>query len=209
MNQNALPLLLDNTHEEGERIDDDFYETPSWCVEGLLRQTQWALQGSSVLDPSAGRGAILEAARGFGAARCLGLELDRGRCDRAQAAGFIVTLGNSLLVGWEAADFLIGNPPYALALNFALRAAEWSRAIGRPAALLLRLGFMSSKERAPFHLKFPSCLHPLAKRPKFRTDRKGTDKYDVGWFIWYPDGRSSWSPIPHPDQWSDWREVAA
>jgi hypothetical protein len=209
LNQGALPLLLDNTHEEGERIDDDFYETPAWCVEGLLRQTQWVLRGSSVLDPSAGRGAILEAARSFGAQNCNGIELDRDRARRAALAGFMVMLDNALTSRWPLADFLIGNPPYSLALEFASRAALWSRTTGRPAAMLLRLGFMSSKERAPFHLEFPSCLHPLAKRPKFRTDRKGTDKYDVGWFIWYPDGRSCWSPIPHPDQWAEWREVAA
>ena len=199
-------LILDPTVEG--RIEDDFYETPAWCVEGLLRQTQWHVGGSVVFDPSAGRGAILNAARSLGARVGIGIELDPGRAATAGEAGHFMRCEDALPAIWGDADYGVGNPPFSLALEFAERAAQWSRDYGRPFALLLRLGFMASRGRSAFHRTYPSHLFPLAKRPAFRTDRKGTDKYDVGWFVWMPDGSSSWAPIPHPDDWAGWgREV--
>ncbi|NUP13794.1 MAG: hypothetical protein HOW73_47770 [Polyangiaceae bacterium] len=181
------------------RVEDDFYETPAWCVGSLVEAADLRLTGRRVLDPSAGKGAILDAAIRLGARGGVGYEFDADRAAIAFSKGHQVQQADALLVRWMEADVMIGNPPFELALEFALRAAEWADEFMRPAALLLRLGFMASQSRASFHVEYPSDAHILAQRPKFRTDTNGTDKYDVAWFVWGPGQRGRWTVIPAKD----------
>lgn len=187
------------------RVADDYYATPEWCIELILPVLDAACstQIGCVLDPSCGDGAILDVAKAHGC-HTVGIEQDAGRAQQARAKGHSVTEGDALgsFAAWDVAPHtaqaaIIGNPPYSHALEFAERAAAWARRYGRPAALLLRLGFAESAGRAAFHRAYPSSLYVLAERPRFRTDTRGTDSSAYAWFVWglSPLRSNGWSVL--------------
>lgn len=49
---------MSSTNRGAKRVKNDFYETPSWCVEAIAPHLPKYL---TVLDPCAGQGAILRA----------------------------------------------------------------------------------------------------------------------------------------------------
>ena len=167
------------------RHADDFYRTPAEVTRQCIRKVVgWRINGLSVLDPSAGDGAILDVAKEFGA-RGVGLEIDGGRALAAAAKGHVISIADALMTSWPEADLLIGNPPFSYALEFATRAAEWSRRHERQAALLLRLAFLESVGRVKFHREYPADVHVLAKRPSF-TENGKSDSCAYAWFVWSP-----------------------
>ena len=198
--ETLLPLDLAPTVEG--RIDLDFYSTPPRDTEAFLAVSGWDVRGSNIFEPAAGTGAILDACKARGAASGFGLEIDPDRAEKCRAKGYGVTTTDAILHGvdevtfWRAADFLISNPPFTLALEFAERCARWAIRHRRPAALLLRLAFAETKGRAAFHAGYPSDLYVLSERPRFRTDRKGTDSTAYAWFVWSPAASRRWCVIP-------------
>jgi hypothetical protein len=173
------------------RIERDHYATPAWAVERILpvlRSAHDLAPVECVLDPACGDGAILDVARAQGLAT-VGLEVDAARAAAARAKGHHVTVCDALGSTWDAAPHtihaaIVGNPPYSLALAFAERTATWSRNWSRPAALLMRLGFLASQKRAAFHAAYPSDVYVLSRRPAFRADTQGTDSSDYAWLVW-------------------------
>jgi hypothetical protein len=190
----ALPLELAPT--DAGRVPDDFYATPSRDVEAFLDTAGLNVRGLSVFEPSAGDGAILDVCRGRGAERLLGLELEERRAAVCRAKGYDVTTADAMERTWGAADLLLGNPPFTMALEFAELAAAWAHRNGKPAALLLRLAFLESRKRAHFHASCPSDIFVLSERPSFRRDRKGTDSSAYAWFVWGPLASRRWTVIP-------------
>lgn len=150
--------------EERYEASQDFYETPAWAVDVLLPFVP-DLWRAPVLDPCAGRGAILDALEAQGFAGC-GIEIDESRAALAGetrpvrcADALALALGS-----WRASSVVM-NPPFARAEEFVRRSLV--EVGGGTVAALLRLAFLEGKARASFHRAFPSDVIVLSKRPSF------------------------------------------
>jgi hypothetical protein len=165
----------------------DFFPTPVRDGVKAIDGFGWDLAGKVVLDPSCGHGNLLEAARLRGARRTIGLELSKELASMSARKGHLVAQVDSLSVEWPRADFLLGNPPYSQALQFAIRTAEWTedeRHPARSAALLLELDFLSSQGRREFNKVCPGRLHVLSERISFMGGDGSTAKRNYVWIGW-------------------------
>lgn len=169
------------------RIALDHYPTPPEVVQAIL---PFLPVSGPVLDPCCGGGDILEhfAAPGYG------IEIDPGRAALASGRGHRVAVGDALQMSWPSIDLLVMNVPFTHALEFARKAMEW-RALRRTVAMLARLTFLESAERAGFHREFPSDVYVLSRRPRFRGDTNGTDSVTAAWFVWGPGRGGRWSVL--------------
>ncbi len=162
------------------RVEGDFYPTPAYAVtpffDALPLLAQEALFGP-VLDPGAGEGDLLIALRDWRASRFPGrpggrlsaIELDPARAALCAERGLDASCGSYLDPGRVVpeASFVLMNPPFQHNLEFIEKALTTSGPDGCVAALL-RLGFMSSKKRRPFHQRYPSDAYILDTRPTFQ-----------------------------------------
>lgn len=188
MDQQAAPIELQPT--ESGRKALDYYPTPKYVIQAILPSLPPAKR---VLDPACGVGEILLEMQ---ADQRLGIELDPHRAELAQAAGVEVVAGNALDVAWPDAELMAFNPPFVEALAFAELALAWrERDPRRTIAMLARITFLESKERLPLHRANPSDVFIFGSRPKFRSDRKGTDSATVAWFVWGPGRGGRWSVL--------------
>ena len=149
----------------GERQKDDFYETPYWVTRAILPKLNL---GKRVLDPFAGKGAILNIVKNEYKPICcdtFGIELDAERARAANMRGHCVFDGDAFNgTLWPDADSIATNPPYVDALKAILRSlAHCSGDV----AFLLRLNFLGAQERASFHKEHPADIFALPKRPGF------------------------------------------
>lgn len=177
------------TGRGAERQKDDFYETPAWCVRRYLdkREEDWGYKTREFypwrwLEPSAGRGAIIRAVKGW----CAGsfgpawtaVELNM---DFAPAIGYPCLFGADFLdprvTTDKKYDLCIGNPPFKLAREFIEKGLEVSCEV----AFLLRLNFLEGAKRAEFFKKHPCDVHVLPNRPSFTPDGH-TDATAYAWF---------------------------
>lgn len=168
---NPMPTTKRRVDSDGP----DFYPTPAWCTEALLRVESF--QGD-ILEPACGDGAIVKVLedarykvlasdlynRGFG-------EFD---------VDFLQPLDFKLI------DNIITNPPYALAEKFVLRALEITN---YKIALLLRLAFFESITRYKniFSVNPPTRVWVFSERVTMypngqQTAGSGTTAY--AWFVW-------------------------
>ena len=178
----------------GGRESHDHYPTPRWCTLALINARADIVLGDTTLDPSCGEGAILDVFREGRHLDNRGIELDEGRAEIARKAGHRVECADALRVEWPDAHWVVGNPPYSLALEFAWKAAEWAAAVpGRAAVLLLRLSFLepASGRAVLFEHHRPDVLI-LPRRPAF--DGRGHDSITSAWFVWPGEGRLVWLP---------------
>lgn len=80
--------------------------------------------------------------------------------------------------GNQKFSLVISNPPYSEAERF----VEHALKIGTTVCFLLRLNWLASKKRAPFHRAHPSDVYVLPRRPSFTGG--GTDATEYAWFVW-------------------------
>lgn len=171
------------------RDELDRYYTPDdvaqLCVDALPEMADGtAYPYVRVFEPSVGGGAFVRACRArWGEdTHVIGCDIDRHAPGWAEVN---VPLDGSLLdvhlPESDVVDLCVGNPPYIHAEAHAARLL----AQGYPVvALLLRLGFLASRERVRFWMRHPlSELHVLSERPSFTGDGK-TDASDYGLFVW-------------------------
>jgi hypothetical protein len=159
------------------------------------------LPGLRILEPSAGRGAIVRELLRAGAdnANLLRVEIDRARADvllhDATPGAPEVFCADFLKLGHNFAepapiggiakgfDLVVMNPPFAAAQEHVEHAISML-APGGCVAALLRLAFCVSAKRAAFRKAHPFDLYPLASRPSFTPDGK-TDSADYAWFVFH------------------------
>lgn len=164
------------TGRGSERNEEDFYETPAWCVRRLLEKV--ALPAGRWLEPGAGNGAIIAAVNEFrDDVQWMAVEkrpvlvpgwflqpnyhLSWWRTDFLdESAGYVSALAGADGTGFKVA---LGNPPYTLAQAFADRCFM----LAETTALLLRLNFLGSEERAEWWEKHPADVYVLPNRPSF------------------------------------------
>lgn len=148
------------------RDPDDFYATPRWCVEAILPHLG-DLTGKRVLEPGCGDGAIVRALPSH-AASIVGVEMHEGRAAKAAALGRGIIHQTDYLA-WAAEqpagsfDVAIGNPPFALAMDF----VQATLRIAKTTAFLLRLPWLASQGRADWMRTHTPSVHVLPKRPEF------------------------------------------
>jgi len=165
----------------------DFYRTPTSAVELIL---PYLPLGGRILEPAAGDGAIVLAlqAAGVPAERIHAIELEPGR---AAITAELCPTEIADFRYWKAPsryDLVLGNPPYKHAQQFIEKSLE----CGETVAMLLRLGFLESQKRAPFHRKNPADVFVFAKRPCFR-GKGQTYPAPFAWFVWGPGRGNQWS----------------
>lgn len=177
----------------------DFYETPAWVVEAIAPHLPAC---SRILDPCAGRGAIL-AALGWphGA---WGFELDGEHLVTVDGGvGFRrvpITKRDSLANDAELwvnddclrPELVVMNPPFNRALEFVERAID-EVVPGGSVFALLRLAFLEGALRVDFHRRQPADVLVLPRRPSFTG--KGTDSSAYAWFAWGPGRGGRWSVL--------------
>lgn len=178
---------------------NDLYETPGWLtqailphLEQLLRTTRkpfdWADGSVQVLEPACGKLAIAsEIQRQWSGVRLYVSDLVAG-----SGAGY----------SWPSTDFLrvtpnpvfdliITNPPFSLALEFVQQAMHWRRDSNSIVAMLLRLNWLGSQQRAPWLRQHTPAVYVTPRRPAFSTNKQGkvgTDSADYAWMVWPPAG---------------------
>ena len=179
------------------RHPDDFYATPAWCIEALLRGCP--LSSGRWLEPTAGDGAIAaEVLRHrhdvqwhLVESRAEELRVGGGLLSRMQRADFPLEHVDEV----EIRDFLtmpapvqrfdvaLGNPPFSLALEVIQHALTMANAV----CMLLRINFLASQKRADWMRKNTPSIYVLPKRPSFANGK--TDATEYAWFLW--DGKPS------------------
>ena len=179
------------------RHPDDFYATPAWCIEALLRGCP--LSSGRWLEPTAGDGAIAaEVLRHrhdvqwhLVESRAEELRVGGGLLSRMQRADFPLEHVDEV----EIRDFLtmpapvqrfdvaLGNPPFSLALEVIQHALTMANTV----CMLLRINFLASQKRADWMRKNTPSIYVLPKRPSFTGGK--TDATEYSWFLW--DGKPS------------------
>lgn len=178
------------TNRGGKRRKDDFYETPSFCVQKLACL---GLPGGNWLEPGAGKGAISKAYAehlpvSFRSINWVAIEKRASfvrrmiqnvpRPELIYHLDFLLEEPPNLNY-----DFAIGNPPYSLAAEFVERALQFAPRV----VFLLRLNFLGSKKRIEFYdrVGVPD-VYVITPRPSFTGG--GNDACEYGWF----DFRREW-----------------
>ena len=150
------------------RREHDFYETPAYYVEQLIRRAG-VLPDSLVFEPCAGDGAI---SRHF--EQCFTNDIDFGReahyhFDAAEP-----------WPGVLSADWIISNPPFGQALSIVQEAVSRRANV----AMLLRISFLEpTKQREQFLLKHPPSGLIYLPRYSFTGNGK-SDMSTVAWMLW-------------------------
>jgi hypothetical protein len=182
--------VVSATNRGAHREAADNYPTPAWCVRRLLERV-W-LPGGLWLEPAAGSGAIVRAVNAY-RMYCLAAPVVWVACDvrpecRDDLSG-VVDDGNVHIEDFLTRDFgcsdwdcVISNPPYSLAQEFVTKSLELAPFV----AMLLRLNFLASGERAPFFRSEQPDIYVLPNRPSFTANGK-TDASEYCWMVWTPE----------------------
>jgi hypothetical protein len=161
------------------RSADDFYETPSWAVRAVLEEMPWASNAKiNVLEPMAGRGAIVREVRArWPNAVITACEIDEDRATNLRDAGsdyvyvgdvFTRQFASAAPNATEQFDLCIGNPAFSLAMP----TIELGLRVAAHTTMLERLNYLGSQDRAPFWRQYAPNLLILPRRPSFAQSLK-------------------------------------
>jgi hypothetical protein len=172
-----------------DRVQHDSYPTPAWAVHRLLEVCP--LPPGVWLEPCAGDGAIIEAVNTSAHYGVSPLTRDvpcidwfahelREEC-RKPLSDLIwrdrVSIGSYLAVDLSGADVIITNPPFALSFEIAQKAVREAPVV----ALLLRLNWLASSERAPWLMQHTPSVYVLPDRPAFVASIACSNRKLCGW----------------------------
>lgn len=164
----------------------DGYFTPEALavslVDRIVADGFW--HGGHVMEPSAGKGAFVNAITAHQPQLIRAVDIDPERCRELEDGSVAVV---------QCADFLkmpidhpmelvLGNPPFNGAEAHVRHALSFRARFGA-VAFLLRLAFLETQDRAPFWAEHPaSKIYVLSERPSFTGG--GTDNCAYGFFVW-------------------------
>lgn len=182
------------TNRGAEREAEDTYITPRWTVERFLEAYEIP-QGASVLDPCCAEGELLAELKKLRPdLRLYGFELRPEVAPALEALaangtieGFSIGdfLASAAQIPSDAFDYVLTNPPYALAQAF-VEACE--KIVKEAAIFLLRINFLGSQDRHSFTVRTRPSLFILPNRPCFTG--WGSDATEYAWFAY--DGIGVW-----------------
>lgn len=211
--------LLPGMPETDVGGDLDHFQTPAEATQAIipfLPMRVRAPRSCTLIEPAAGRGAILDVAiPAIEPLDWLAYEIDDGRYGdllfkrtrypirgSVFRADFLTSILADLpgAVKTERPWFFWGNPPYSKATDFVekcirLADAPIDRERKGVVAMLLQHDFATGVERCDrIHSKWKSSLYPLKRRPFFGGD--GSGKRPFSWFVFdLADPKSEWRPI--------------
>jgi hypothetical protein len=163
----------------------DFYETPIRAIEGLFSRGFIDETVKSVLEPCAGRGAIVTQVRKkYPIVTITAVEIQESFSEDLGKTGADYIIGDFLdSAQIPMYDRIIANPPFSQAEEFIRHAFGWLKENGQM-AFLLRLPFLAGVKRYKFfqYLK-PNEINVLSQRPKF--GGTNIDSCDYAWVIWH------------------------
>jgi hypothetical protein len=177
---------MSSKNRGAESVESDWYATPLDATRLVMRELfgdchvyRQLGKNFRVLEPTAGKGNIVEVIREFlPECHLTAIELDRGRYNLLAARGLcdVVACADFAQVAAPPGgyDLCIQNPPFTIAKSIIERATEQSQ----QTIALMRLGFLASIDRRPFWRRHPADILPLTKRPSFAASLNciGTDK---------------------------------
>lgn len=166
--------MCDKEGVEGmTRRENDFYETPAWCVHRLLEYVD--LPKGTWLEPCAGDGAIV---RAVGGVRWITNDLYRPAQYQQD-----LTISGQVAYLRDVVDphVCISNPPYrdafTIVRNLVAHRVAWAT------VMLLPVGFLTSARRRDFLTEYPPDVYILPDRPSFTSDGRVSNQ-DYAWFVW-------------------------
>lgn len=184
----------------------DAYSTPDALADAICARLARASRiPATVVEPSAGRGPFVRAARrAWPKAHVIAVEVDPNMLGALGVSGAHTVV----LRGWEAyatqvsgrlrPRLIVGNPPYRQAQAHIEAALRVMRP-GDTLAFLLRINFLGSSERVPFWKRCGlSEIWPIAPRPSFTGG--GSDGTEYAVFIWR-HGQKGPARIGEPLTW--------
>lgn len=181
-----------------DREGVDFYPTPDLLALACCKAASEIVPFPGyILEPSAGSGAFVRAARTVWGSRhpIHAVELRQEEhdnllsCDTAADGVSICSLEDFLLGPSFVAKekvLAIGNPPYSLAQEHIMLLLDYLLP-GSTIAFLLKLGFLGTKTRADLLWKQGQCKYvwPILGRPSFvKSDRASSDVNEYALFVW-------------------------
>lgn len=169
--------IVGSSRSNGQREENDFYPTPSWCVDELLKRESF---GVSVWECCCGDGAISE------------VLLNNGKnvysTDIVNYNGYADNIVDFLKVDYEINfDAIITNPPYKIALDFVLKAKQHSSG---KIAMFLKTVFLESESRynmfqdKTFPLKTVYQFSNRVSLYKNGVKMKNGGMISYAWYVW-------------------------
>jgi hypothetical protein len=182
------------------RIQHDVYPTENGVIDVLWPYLREAWEaGCRITEPAAGEGALAAGIARWNPTAVIVTNDIRP----VPGVSFVGDATSPNAAIWRVeTDVVITNPPYEGVSP--TRIIENALSTGAEAvAMLLRFSYLEpAKSRR--HLLIGSCLHDvvvLNPRPKFRSDKKGSDQVTAAWFVW----RKDYDGKPQVSFAVDWR----
>lgn len=184
MSQNTSHAVMQQRHEAHDSLDD--FPTPPWAARALV---QYVLPGTlkecAVWEPAANRGYMVRGLQDYAKSVHASDIHDYG-------AGYEVA--DFLFPGVgerEAFDWIITNPPFRLAAQFAAKMEKLKPLRGW--ALLVRTSFLEGVERynTLFNVVPPAIVAQFVERVpmvKGRHDPEASTATSYAWLVW----RTNW-----------------
>ena len=162
------------TNRGAIRRESDFYRTPPEAINTFLDAFE-LYPFLYILEPCAGDGAIIKEIGKRMKKIVTAVEIRPEEKDNLLQSGADSVYISDFLK-WEPefpVEVIISNPPYSIAQEIIEHC--FNIAPKADIIMLLRQGFLSSKERRPFWDEHPvTQYYPLSKRPSFGTSLKCT-----------------------------------
>jgi hypothetical protein len=163
----------------------DLFPTPPWATRALFYDVIGAasLQQSVVWEPAAGLGTMSEVIAEFARTVVASDVHDYGK---GHVIGSFVGEGADVVQPYIPVDWVITNPPFNLALEFAMRGLEIAQ---RGVALLVRSVWSEGggRHRELFSKNPPTQIAQFCERVPMvagRWDPKASTATSYAWFVW-------------------------
>lgn len=178
MTSKALSIV-GSSRNNGEREVDDFYPTPAYAVEELLKREKFT---GSIWECACGDGAISSVLEANGY-----LVMSTDLIDRGYGKGGVNFLDEGMFSENKIEDNIITNPPYKYALDFILQAKKLSR---NKVAMFLKTVWLESESRYEMFQdkEYPlKTVYQFSKRvtlSKGGIKMKNSGMIAYAWYVW-------------------------
>ncbi len=163
----TIGVLMSAAGRGSERMPDDVYETPAWCVHRLLEKVD--LPSGRWFEPCGGSGQIIRAVAEKRPKQpwwcceireeCVPLLLDIPQVVDLHTGNFL----EMPVASFKQVDVVLSNPPYHYAQEFVEKCLTFADQV----VFLLRLNFLGSVERQKFFNNHMPDVFVLPNRPSF------------------------------------------
>lgn len=185
MSQNKSTAVMQRRHEAASSLD--YFPTPPWATRAFMREVLHAhllpLTFENIWEPACGEGHMAYVLQEFSPSVLASDVHDYGR---GHAVGSFTGYGLDVMPQWPECQWVITNPPFNLAIEFAERALDEAK-VG--VALLLRSAWSEGRERYErlFGKRPPALIAQYCERVPMvagRYDPAAASATAYSWFVW-------------------------